>query len=160
MRGGHIRVELPRDWVLDLGSIGHYLRYLPAGGVVLGAEVWAVLWVAWLSLPSTRIPTHDAVQGESLHPQPEGMGGRHIGVGLPACHVVVVSCRVGDHLSYLTACDVVTRTEGAVGVAGEDATLGEAGDELVEGVGGGHVRVDVGGAGCGRGSRWCHSGSA
>ena len=42
-------------WDLAVGEegVGHYLRYLPPGGIVIGAEVWQVSGAARLALPST-----------------------------------------------------------------------------------------------------------
>lgn len=69
-------------------SVCHYLGYLPAGGIVTGAEVCPVLRITEFGLSvvrvgaSTGITRHDIHRREALHVWVESATGGHIGKGL------------------------------------------------------------------------------
>src|SRR3954468_12182666 len=97
--------------------VGHYLRYLPTGSIVVGPEIWTVIGCdARLARSATNVPADIAARYQASYVVKEGRARRYILKHLHRLGVREPS-RIGHDLGQLPSCDVVVGAECTVNIA-------------------------------------------
>ena len=110
---GYICVEQAGRRAAYPCCVGYDLCKLPTGSIGEWTEVWPVLVIARLTFPTTRIPTHETMDRETVDPYIESVGTVYICVDLGTWIILQVGS-ITHHLGYLTTGNVIPRTECAI----------------------------------------------